>query len=295
MISLLIVTKNKYQLLNEHLIKYIKYNNLDKILIFDNSSLDERINQNIFQDDKILCFNDSEFNNIGLYGGLNHLLNIAKKMDSSFFVILDDDAFMSEQDFDNINNHELELYNNVGVSLHLCDISRTEFTEPLYIKNSTGPKFLFTIDDFFRNEQPIFVESAPNIGIVVSNRLMKLVEVPKADLFFCGEAFFFDNFKKINAKLFYMNDFKVYHKKHSFYLYRIPFVLNREIKISIVSDFHDYYEIRNYLRFLKYKRNFKSLLILPLIIFIKIFKSDNKINKTITIVKSLLNIKFNLK
>jgi GT2 family glycosyltransferase len=294
MISLLLVTKNKYQVLNNNLNEYIRYSNLDNIFIFDNSSLDEKKSGIVLSHDKIHVFNDSNYKNIGLYGGLSFLINIAKKCDSKYFVILDDDAYMPEESFSHILDHEIQLNTDVGVSLHLSDITKSTFTEPVYFKNLLGTNFLFSLDDFYNSSQPVFVDSAPNIGIVVSNRLMKLVKPPSADLFFCGEAFFFDNFRDVGARLFYMKDFKVYHKPHTFIMVNL-FFSNRRIKVSLVSDFHDYYEIRNYLRYLSYKRNYKSIFLLPLLISVKIYYSTNKISKIVTIVKSLFNFNYSNK
>lgn len=291
MISLLIVTKNKYQLLNSNLKNYVNYRNLDEILIFDNSLIEERLNGNIIIHEKIQIFNDINFNNVGLYGGLNKLMEVAKFKGSKYFVILDDDAYVSEDNLLNILNHEDELQVNVGVSMHLSNEDNNYFTEPIYVNNSKNIDFVYNLRDFENCFKPVFVDSAPNIGIVISNRLMKMVAIPQADLFFCGEAFMFDNFKNINANIFYLEDFKVYHKKHSFSLIKLP-IVNKTIKVSIVSDFHDYYEIRNYIRFIMFKKNYKSLLILPILVAVKIRKSNLKLQKIIVVVKSILNIKY---
>jgi hypothetical protein len=291
MISLLIVTKNKYELLNNNLKSYVNYKNLDEILIFDNSLIDEKLNGNILVHEKIKIFNDINFTNVGLYGGLNKLMNVAKLKESEYFVILDDDAYVSEDNFINILNYQNELKSNIGVSMHLSYEDNETFTEPIYVKNGKKSILLYKTIDFDNCIKPVFVDSAPNIGIVISNHLMKMVSIPPSNLFFCGEAFMFHNFNKINARLFYMENFKVYHKKHTFSLIKIP-IIKKTIKVSIVSDFHDYYEIRNYIRFIEYKKNYKSLFILPLLIGVKILKAEKKINKLIIIIKSLLNIKF---
>ena len=291
MISLLIVTKNKYQLLNSNLKAYVNYKNLDEILIFDNSLAEERLSGNIIVHEKIQVFNDINFNNVGLYGGLYKLMEVSKLKESKYFVILDDDAFVSEDNFLNILNHEEELINNVGVSMHLSNEDNSYFTEPIYVKNYKKNDFVYNLRDFENCIKPVFVDSAPNIGIVISNRLMKKVSIPQSDLFFCGEAFMFDNFNNINAKLFYLDDFKVYHKKHTFSIIKLP-IVKKAIKVSIVSDFHDYYEIRNYIRFINYKNNYKSLLIMPILIAVKVKNSDFKLKKLYIIVKSILNIKY---
>ncbi len=232
MITLLIVTKDKYEVLNQNLNKYLTYNFLDEILIYDNSENNAVINENLLECNKIKIFRDKLGINTGLYGGLNFLMNISKSKTSKFFVILDDDAFIHEKDFLNILNHHQELQNDVGVSLHLSFTDNNLFTEPIYSKQSIKG-LIYSLNDFNKINNKVFVDSAPNIGIVISEKLMKKVIVPDADLFFCGESFLFDNFKEINARLFYLNDVKVYHKSHSFKVINIPFT-KKQIKISIV-------------------------------------------------------------
>lgn len=266
---------------------YSRYNSVKNIIIHDNNNLNER-EELTRVSQKIRHLGDGV--NTGLYGGIDSILKFIRssKILTSHYILLDDDAFLDESELLRVSSHLDFLKENVGVSLHVSEKDNETMTETLIFEN----KIITNIKEFTSKAYDHDFGSYPNIGVVFPQKVIFEMEIPDKNLFFCGESFLFDNIRNTGANVRYLKGFKIYHKKHSFKIFSIIGLKN--LKISIVSNFHDYYEIRNFIIYKKQKGNMGNLFISILIIsLLKIIYSNNKASKSKILLKAIIDgIKF---
>lgn len=283
----MIVTYKRNQIVLQRLLMYSRYNSVKNIIIHDNNNLNEREELTRLSH-KIRHLGDGV--NTGLYGGIDSILKFIRssKILTSHYILLDDDAFLDESELLRVNSHLDFLKENVGVSLHVSDEDNETMTETLIFEN----KVITNIKEFTGKAYDHDFRSYPNIGVVFPQKVIFEMVIPDKNLFFCGESFLFDNIRNTGAKVRYLKGFKIYHKKHSFKILSI--IGLKHLKISIVSNFHDYYEIRNFIIYKKQKGNMGSLFISILVISIlKIIYSNNKASKSKILLKAIIDgIKF---
>lgn len=229
--------------------------------------------------------------NLGLFGGLYIGMKRAYEFGYDALWLLDDDCIPEKDCLKKLMKHIIRIGFQEPVVLYPAHIDLFDcslFTEPINIK--IGKNRYMTLDKLpsekLRNS--LFEsKGGPNIGPIMTRKVIELAGLPRPDMFFCGECEYFSRIIKSGVKILRCFDAKIFHKRHMFK--KVTLFKKFVIFISFPPIWHEYYEIRNNIYTLKLNRGLKikELIGLLFVFCNKIIYNEQKLKRTRVIFKAV--------
>lgn len=186
-ICAVVVTFNRKQLLVRSLRSIFAQRGvvLDKIIIIDNASTDGT--EQYLQDNDIFDFNDGikvEFvkldTNLGGAGGFNKGLSLAFEQQYDYCWVMDDDGYPEENCLSRLLEYATDYDFLSPLVLNELDHSKLSF-------GINGNTSLLEFEETYKDTALIEGKANPFNGVLFSNKMLKKIGFPKADMFIWGD------------------------------------------------------------------------------------------------------------